>query len=817
MSQLWQDIRYALRTLRHAPGFTAVAILTLAVGIGANAAIFSFVNGILLNPLPYPNADRIVRVLEKPPGPPTARNRISTLNYLDWEKQNQVFEYMAPYTIGGGPVLTGSGDPVQLRGALVGVHYFDIFGIKAAKGRLFLSGEDQLGHEKVAVLSSVLWRDQFGLDPNIIGRTILLDFGGLGSQPYTVVGVLPPGSAFDRSGPQLWMPLAFERFNMTRNFHWFGSLALLKHGVTFEQAQQEMDAIGVRIAADFPDSNKGWGVGLDYYKNIFINGALRTSVLTLMYAVGGMLLIGCANIVNLSLARGVTREREVSIRASLGAGRWRLIRQFLTENVLLSLTGGILGVAVGYGTVIWLKSLVPPNTLPQEVVVTMDTRVLLFTFAVSVLVGILFGLFPALQATRPDLAAVMKEGSRGSTAGIGPKIMRDALVVAEIAVAFVLLAGSGLLIRSFFRLIHVDTGMDTTSVLTFGLPTSDKPDPVALNSYLTQLTEAVKNVAGVHGVALSCAPPMSGNCYGMPFQLARHPIVDRANRQDRPFKVVSGSYFSTLGIRLIKGRFLNDHDRAGAPKAMVINNRFAKSFFKNEEPVGQRILVQEIIPGRTQLGEEIAWEVVGVVDNEKLNGLMDDGSEVMYVSNEQSPVYGMTMSVRTDLDPASLEKTIRQVIMGVNRNQAINNVRTLQRIMDDSATGNRMETILLTIFSAIALVLASIGIYGVLAYSVAQRTHEFGVRAAIGASRSTLLALVLMRGLMLALIGLLIGLGGALALTRYIGTILYNIPPRDPITLVSVATLLAGVALLACYIPARRATKVDPMVALRYQ
>jgi putative ABC transport system permease protein len=813
MSQLLQDMRYAVRTLSRARGFAAVAILTLAVGIGANAAIFSFVNGILLNPLPYPTADRIVRVLEKPPGLPTARNGISTLNYLDWEQQNHVFEFMAPQT-GGNAVLTGSGDPVQLRGARVGVHYFDIFGVKAAQGRLFLPGEDQLGKDKVVVLSSVLWRDQFGADPNIVGRKIILD-----GQPQTVIGVLAPGSAFDRGFPQLWRPLAFEPSNMTRNFHWFGSVALLKQGVTFKQAQQEMDAIGARIAADFPDSNKSWGVGLDYYKDIFINDSLRTSVMTLMYAVGGMLLIGCANIANLSLARGVTREREVCVRASLGAGRWRLVRQFLTENVVLSLMGGLFGVAVGYGAMIWLKSLVPPNTLPPESVVTLDTRVLLFTFAVSVLVGILFGIIPALQATKPDLAATMKEGGRGSTVGSGRKIVRDALVVVEIAVAFVLLAGSGLLIRSFFQLIHVDTGMNTTSVLTFGLPASDKeyPDPVALNAYYDRLAEAVKTVPGVSSVTLSCAPPLAGNCYGMPFQLASKPVVDRANRQGRPFRIVSSSYFSTLGMRLLKGRFLNEHDRKGTPNAMVINNRFAKSFFKDEEPVGQRILVQEIIPGKTQLGPEIAWEVVGVIDNEKLGGLTDDRSEVMYVSNDQSPAYGLTMSVRTNLDPASLEKSIRAAIAGVNRNQPLNNVRTLQRIMDESATSNRMEAMLLTIFSAIALVLASIGIYGVLAYAVAQRTHELGVRAALGASRSTLLKLVLVRGLILALIGLVIGLGGALGLTRYISTILYNVPPRDPVTLAWVGGLLAAVALLACYIPARRATKVDPMVALRYE
>jgi putative ABC transport system permease protein len=383
----------------------------------------------------------------------------------------------------------------------------------------------------------------------------------------------------------------------------------------------------------------------------------------------------------------------------------------------------------------------------------------------------------------------------------------------------VLLAGSGLLIRSFFRLIQVDTGMNTTNVLTFGLPTSDKqyPDPVALNSYFTQLGEAVKAVPGVRDVALSCAPPLSGSCYGMPFQLASKPVVDRANRQGRPFKIVSHSYFNALGIRLLKGRFLNEHDRKGAANAMVINNRFASTYFKDVEPVGQRILVQEIIPGKTQLGPEIPWEVVGVIDNEKLGGLTDDRSEVMYVSNEQSPVYGMTMSVRTNLDPASLEKSIREAIAGVNRNQPLNNVRTLQRIMDDSTTGNRMQAMLLTIFSGIALILASIGIYGVLAYAVAQRTHEFGVRAALGASRSTLLRLVLVRGLILALAGLVIGLVGALGLTRFISTILYNTPPRDPATLAWVAAVLAAVALLACYMPARRATKVDPMVALRYE
>ena len=426
---------------------------------------------------------------------------------------------------------------------------------------------------------------------------------------------------------------------------------------------------------------------------------------------------------------------------------------------------------------------------------------------------------PAWQTSKPDLASAMKEGGRGSTAGTGRKILRDTLIVIEVAVAFILLAGSGLLVRSFFRLMNVDTGMNTTSVLTFGLPASDKqyPDPAALNMYYSQLADAVKAVPGVNVVGMSCAPPMSGSCYGMPFQLASKPIVDRANRQGRPYKIVSPGYFNAVGITLLKGRFLDDRDRKGALNAMVINNRFAKSFFKDEDPVGQRILIQEIIPGKTQLGPEISWEVVGIIADEKLGGLTDTRSEVMYVSNEQTPVYGMNMVVRTHLDPASLEKPIRQAIAGVNRNQPLNNVRTLQRIMDDSAVGNRLEAMLLSIFSGIALVLASIGIYGVLAYAVAQRTHELGVRAALGASASTLLRLVLVRGLVLALLGMAIGLGGTLGLTRFIATILFNIPPRDPATLTWVAAVLAAVALLACYIPARRATKVDPLVALRYE
>ena len=430
---------------------------------------------------------------------------------------------------------------------------------------------------------------------------------------------------------------------------------------------------------------------------------------------------------------------------------------------------------------------------------------------------------PRLKDSLPvqagDLGSAMKDGGRGASTGGGRKILRDVLVVAEVAIAFILLAGSGLLVRSFFRVMSVETGMNTSHVLTLGLPTSDTryPDPAQLNTYLDQMGTAVKAVPGVSDVAWSCAPPMNGSCYGMPMQIANRPIVDRANRQGGFYKIVSASYFRTLGVKLLKGRFLDDHDRKGAPPALMINDRFAKRYFEKEEPVGQRILIQEIIPGKTQLGPEIAWEIVGVIANEKIGGLLDENSAGVYVTKEQTPVYGMTLSVRTNMDPAAMEKTIRAAIAAVNRDQPVNNVRTLERIMDDSALPNRLEAMLLSVFSGIALVLAAIGIYGVLAYAVAQRTHELGVRAALGASASNLLRLVLVRGLILALIGLAIGFGGTLGLTKYLENILFGVQPRDPATLAWVGVMLAGIAGFACYVPARRATKVDPLVALRYE
>jgi len=811
VSSFASDLRYAGRTLRKSPGFTAVAILTLGIGIGANTGIFSFVDGLLLKPLPYEKGDRIVRVLEKPPR--GERNGISTLNFLDWQKDNTVFDFHSAQA-GGGVTMTGGTEPVQLRGARVSPDYFKIFNIKPALGRLFLPGEDQLGKHQVAVISHVTWVTQFGSDPNIVNRTVLLD-----NVPYTIVGVLPEGGAFDRAAAQIWRPLAFEPSNMTRNFHWLTSFARLKDGVTLEQARASMDVIGKRIERDFPDSNKGWGVVVESYADTLIGRDNTTVAILLMSATGLVLLIGCANLANLALARGVSREREVVVRASLGAGRWPLVRQFLTENVVLSLTGGILGIGIGYALMRGITLMLPPFPFPREVEVTMDGRVLVFAIVVSIVTGLLFGMAPALQATRPDLASSMKEDNRGSSGTVGRRRLRDSLIVAEVALAFVLLVMSGLMMRSFFGLMNVDAGFDSTNLLTIGLPTTTErfPDPQQMNRYLAEVRTAVEAVPGVRDTAYSCAPPMQGTCYGMPMQPTNRPTVDVAKREGGFYKVVSPSYFSTLGIKIIKGRALSERDTFTSPKVLVLNERLAKKFFNNEDPIGQRILIQEIIPGKTGLGPDLSWEVVGVIGDEKIGGPQDVESAGVYVSNEQSPVYGMTLSVRGSVNPLSLQKDISRAIWSVNKDQALSNIRTVDQIRDQQMGGRRIASILFGVFATIALLLAGIGIYGVISYSVAQRTREMGIRAALGASRQMLLRLVLDRGAVLTGIGLTIGVVGALALTRVMASLLFGVGTRDPITFVTVGVILAAVAMLASYVPARRATKVDPVVALRYE
>jgi putative ABC transport system permease protein len=804
------DLRNAIRLFRNSPGFAAVAIATIALAIGANTAMFSFVHGVLLSPLPYPDSDRIVRVLEKlPNGGPTG---ISTLNYLDWTNQNAVFEYMAA-EVGWRATLTGRGEPVSIRGARLSAPYFDIFGVKPALGRTFLPGEDQVGKDRVVLLSHVLWENRFGSDPALLGRDIVLN-----GEAYTVIGVLPKGP-FDRAAAQIWTPLAFEPSNMTRDFRWLGASAKLKPGVALEQARAEMGVIGRRLADAYPNSNKGRGVAVDRLADVLISPGLHTAVTVLFAATLFVLLIGCANLANLALARSISREREMAARAAFGASRWRLVRQLLIENVVVSMCGGIVGVGVGYAMLKWIQWLIPPYSLPPAVDIRMDTSVLLFTLTVAVVTGLLFGVAPAAQTTNPSLVSALKEGGHGTTAGSRGRRVRSALVVAEVALAFVLLVASGLLMRSFFKLLDIDPGFNPTNVLTAGLPIIQEQhrDSVELNAYLASISAAVEAVPGVRETALTSALPLQGWGYGVPYSIAGREFTDPANRRTAFFKIVSPSYFDALGIRLLAGRVLSDHEMAGAPPVALINETLAKREFPDENPIGRRILVQEIVPGRTEFGQEIAWEIVGVIAGEKITGLGDAISAGMYVSNQQSPTYGINLIVRAAMPPESLQRSVRSAVDSVNRDQALSDVRTLEQIVDQSMLANRVVNTLLTAFASMALLLAAVGIYGVISYTAVQRTHEMGIRAALGASAGNLRKLIFQGGMRLTLIGLVIGLTGMFPATDVLSSMLYDVGTYDPLTVVVVAAVLSGVAGLACFLPAWRITKTDPMEALRHQ
>ncbi len=771
--------------------------------------MFSFVNGIVLRPLPYPEADRIVRVLER--HPTGGLNGISTLNYLDWTKQNAVFEYIAA-EVGWTATLTGGAEPIAIRGARVSAHYFDIFGAKPATGRTFLPGEDQPGRDRVVLLSHVLWESRFGSDPAILGRNILLS-----GEPHTVVGVLQKGGPFDRTAAQIWKPLAFEPSNMSRDSRWLGASAKLKPAVTLEKARADMRVIGQRIADAYPDANAGWGVAVDRLADVLIGPQLHTAVTTLFAATLFVLLIGCANLANLALARSLARKGEIAVRAALGASRSRLVQQLLIENVVISACGGIVGVGVGYTMLQWIRSLIPPYTLPPAVDVRIDTSVLLFALTATVLTGLLFGIVPAAQATNPSLVSALKEGGQRSIAGTPDRRARGVLVVAEVALAFVLLVASGLLMRSFFKLLDVDPGFDPTNVLTAGLPINQEqhPDPVELNAYLDSIRAAVEAVPGVRETAITSALPLQGWGYGVPYVIADREAKDQASRRAAFFKVVSPSYFDALGIRLLAGRRLRDSDRAGGPPVVLINETLARREFPREDPLGRRILVRKIVPGTTEAGPQMAWEIVGVIAGEKITGLGDEISGGMYASNQQSPTYSINLVVRAGVPPQSLQQAVRSAIDRVNRDQALSDVRTLEQIVDQSMLANRVTSTILTVFAAIALLLAALGIYGVVAYTAAQRTHELGIRAALGASAGNLRSLIFRGGMRLTVIGLLIGLVGMDVATRVMSTMFYGVGNDDPVTIAVVTAVLFAVAALACFLPAWRITKTDAMEALR--
>jgi putative ABC transport system permease protein len=805
----FQDLRYATRVLRRDPGFTFFAVLTIALALGANAAIFSLVDGVLLKSVGYPEPERIVQLWEKHPS--GGRNAIAPANYIDWTKQSRSFESMAAQTGAAMSYLAreSGGVPISLRVGVVSAPYFDVFGVKPALGRTFAPGEDQQGKEKVTVLTHRAWMSLMGGDREVVGRSILLN-----GESYTVIGVLPGASEFDRRGADLWIPLAFPP-QAPRNYHSYGAVARLKRGLTLEQAQAEMSSIAAGIAERYPDVKKGWGATVDRYLDRIVGPQLRLSLTILMWAVAAVLMIGCANLANLLMARATLRTREIAVRLAMGAGRGRLVRMLLTESLLLSTCGAIVGVAFGYGLLKWIQSLLPPFYLPAEASVSMDGRVLLFLTAATLFTCVAVGLAPALQATGKESAESMKEGGRSNTSGRGKLIARNLFVGAQVAVAFVLLVGGGLLVRSFQRLMSVETGFESQGLIAayLPLPMERNPDAAAVTSYVDRILDEVHAVPGIREAAVTTGLPLRGWGDGMPFRLA-----DKPNEEvGTGFKIVSPEYFQALGLPLKAGRFLDKRDTAGSPPVVVVNESFVKRYFPKENPIGKRILVEKILPNRRGLGPQTAWEIVGVVVDEKGRGLESLTDVGAYASFTQNPVVGLGIVARGGGAGSALIPLVARAVTKVDKTQVLDRAMTVEEMKSESMMSRRLTTSLLGGLSLLAMLLACAGIYGVLSFVTARRRHEVGIRMALGATRFAIIRLVVRGGAFPVLIGILAGLGGAIGLARFIQSMLFATDPIDPLTLAGVSVLFAAVALMACVVPAWRAARVDPMAALRQE
>jgi predicted permease len=802
-----QDIHYAWTSLKKSPGFTLFAVLTIALGLGANAAIFSMVDGVLIKSNGYSEPERIVQLWEKPPK--YQRNAISGANYLDWSRQVQSFEAMAAET-GGAMSYTGSGEPRSLKTGFVSAPYFKVFGVQAALGRTFASGEDQPGSQKLVVLTHRIWMNVFGGDAGIVGRSILLN-----GEPYTVIGVLPGASEFDRRWNDVWVPLVFPP-NPARDYHYLIAYARLKRGVSLQQARAEMSAIAGHIAELYPAIKKGWDATVDRYLDNVVGPNTRLSLKVLMWAVVAILMIGCANLANLLMARGTLRGREIALRMALGARRGRVVRMLLTESLLLAGCGAAVGLVIGFGLLKWIQSLLPPFYFPPEANIAMDGRVLLFLAAVTILTGIAFGLAPAVQASQWDAAQSLKEGGRTNSASRRKAYARHVFVAAQVATAFILLAGAGLLLRSFQRLMNVNVGFETEGVVGAGLPLKmeKNPDAAKLTLYVNQLLDEVRATPGVQAAAVASALPLTGWGDGMPFYMADN----RDKRLGSGFKIVTPGYFPALRLRLVAGRVLDERDTENSPPVVVVNESFVRAYLPGQNALGNRILVEKIAPSRHGLGPMTSWEIVGVVADEKGNGLDQTEDVGAYASFAQDPVVvGLGLVARVHEDSGKMIKSIERAVWRVDKNQVLDNPMTMGRIKAESVTYRRLPAVLLGGFALLALLLACTGIYGVLSFVTAGRTQELGVRAALGASRGDLVRLVVGGGSIPVLVGVALGLGGAVGLTRFIRSMLFATSPLDATNLMTVAVLLLVVALAACLVPAWRAARADPMSALRQE
>ncbi len=823
LGELIADGRYGLRQLRRNPGFTAVAIITLALGIGANSAIFSIVNAVILRPLPYKNPAQLMNV--RTGNFSRGWSATSPPDFRTLRQRNRSFESLSAY-YDAAFNLTGAHEAERLEGDVVSSEFFQTLGVRPLLGRTFLASEEQWGAHYVAVVSEPFWRTHLHANRDLSGVTLRLD----GNQ-YTVIGVMPASFHF-LSEKQLWVPMAWapgDAYNSHANY-FLDMVGRLKHGVTRAQAYADLNAIMAGIAEQFPE-NKGITADLQPLRDTLVAN-IRLSLLVLFGAVTFLLLIACVNVANLLLARGAGRQKEIAIRSALGAGRGRLLRQFITESVLLAVGGGTAGLAIAFLSLGLLP--LARNSLPRIHEVTVNGWVVAFTFATSLVAGLLCGCGPAVQSSLKDLNAKLKEGGRTSDSSTGGGKLRAGLVVSEVGLSLVLLIGAGLVLHSFERLMGVDAGFDPRHVLTFeidmpqsieaGVNPLDNGAPPRMVSFFNQLLSRIESLPGVETVGVTSALPLRGENWTKYISFADRPAPLTLNQVAQvQYRSVDGHYFRAMGIALLKGRVFNEGDRKKAPLVAIVSKALAQRFWPNQDPVGKIIWMAPpenlLPPGALPKGYHIPREtVVGVVDDVRYGTLDKEGLPVVYEPMTQGDTQlSVLVAVRTHGDPSAMVPSVRRALSEVDRNQPMANVRTMEEIWSDSITQPRLQALLLGLFGGLGLLLAAIGIYGVISYWVAQRTHEIGIRMALGAQGSDALGLVIGQGLRLSLIGVGIGIAGALVLTRLLRSLLYGVKPTDPLTFAVASVILTGVALTACYIPARRAAKVDPMVALRHE
>ena len=809
MARILQDIRYGLRSLLKRPGATLVALVTLALGIGVNTAIFSAVDSVLLRPLPHKDPERLVSIWEQGLRQGINQNEVAPANFFDLRNQSQAFEGIGAH----GPQdinLTGDGEPERLNGELVTANVFSILGVDPLLGRTFLPEEDITGQHRVVVLSERLWQRRFNGDTSIVNRNLTLN-----GQSFTVVGVMPRGFFYPERETELWIPWAMEPEQASgRADHYLRLVARLKSGTTLQQASADVQSIAGRLSAEYPKTNEGLTFIVNSLHTDYV-GDLRLPILILFAAVGLVLLIACANVANLLLAQATTRRREIAIRIALGARRWTIVRQLLLESLLLAGAGGLLGVLGAVWGVEALAKLLP-ESLSKLQNVSVDARVLLFTLSVSVLTAVVFGGVPALLAARAKPGETLSDVARDAAGGVSGRHVRRMLVVSEVALAVVLLVGAGLLIRSFQILRQVETGFTTENLLTMRmvLPMPKYAKPEARRAFYDEMLRRVKELPGVESAGMITFLPLSFN--GMNFSFS---VEGQASPGDMklPFalyRVVSPDYFRAMGIPLQRGRFFDAHDSADSQPVILISRQLAERYWPNEDPIGKRLKIGP-------LDSPNAWlTVVGVVGNVRQAGLYGDPRMDLYVPYAQERrvfIAPRDLVLRTKGDATSVAGAVRQAVWSVDKDQPISHVRTMDQVFGAAISQERFQALLLGLFAALALVLACIGLYGVISYAVAQRTHEIGVRMALGARPRDVLRLVLRQGMSLTVVGLVLGIAIGSVATRVLSDLLYGVTARDPLTFVGVPILLLVVAFLACYIPARRATRIDPLVALRYE